>query len=535
MRELQHIYATQEVDDEVALEDDDLPDSEILMGACGGLIVVDGDHLTARVVHYTAQQYFERCHVQELMTAKMSLTQACLTYLTLPNFSDGVCTSDADMSRRLLDYPFLDYAAKYWGSEVIDLNVEALLEPIVEFASKPVSIDVANQTWSIGTGRHRQWSQEYPRDVPLLVLASAFEMPRILSKLVADGHDVNGRGSDGETPLIRAATYGRNQNVRFLLENGANVDARNYVDQSALFKAARKGDRDVVQTLLRHGADVNMRASSQWTALMSAVSSGSIEVVRLLVEHGADKEALTVWGDSALSIGTRNGLEELATYLADQGAVLPRGPAGRRASLVASRKGLVKLVRRLTADYRPVASLPLQRQGTKLMGGLPQVEEAAEVEPPPETAHSDDEAFLELLEAVGHGVGFLRRYSLAGRIGKGHFAEVFSCSNRATGVTYAVKVFAVRKWEGLRIQDLRQEIDALKDCSHSGIVRFIEVFAEYEEKKVYMVLELMPAGELFHIIVSRQKLTEAESRTVFSQIFSALEYLVSRSMPPLPY
>jgi hypothetical protein len=139
----------------VALEEDNLPDSEILTGAYGGLVIVDGETHVVRVVHYTAQQYFDRCHVQQLLTAKLSLTKASLTYLTLPNFSDGVCTRDIDMARRLSNYPFLDYAARHWGSEAGDLDTESLLPHIRKLTSSPTAIQVASQTGSIGAFRYQ--------------------------------------------------------------------------------------------------------------------------------------------------------------------------------------------------------------------------------------------------------------------------------------------------------------------------------------------------------------------------------------------
>lgn len=42
-----------------------------------------------------------------------------------------------------------------------------------------------------------------------------------------------------------------------------------------------------------------------------------------------------------------------------------------------------------------------------------------------------------------------------------------------------------------------------------------------------MVLELAPGGELFNLIVMKQRFTEDETRKIFLQIFSALEFLVS--------
>lgn len=58
--ELQQIYATQDLPDDTALEEDDLPDADVLTSVCGGLIMVDNDSQTVRLVHYTAQQYFEQ-------------------------------------------------------------------------------------------------------------------------------------------------------------------------------------------------------------------------------------------------------------------------------------------------------------------------------------------------------------------------------------------------------------------------------------------------------------------------------------------
>lgn len=43
---------------------------------------------------------------------------------------------------------------------------------------------------------------------------------------------------------------------------------------------------------------------------------------------------------------------------------------------------------------------------------------------------------------------------------------------------------------------------------------------------MYLVLELAPEGELFNLIVMKQKLTEEETRKVFVQLFQGMSYLV---------
>lgn len=357
--ELQHMYATQEMTENLALEDDDLPDGEILTGACGGLITVDNKTQAIHVIHYTVQQYFERCLGQKLMAARMSLTKVSLKYLALPNLSSGFCTSDAAMLQRLISNPFIDYAAKYWGSDIHLLDADELLPDLERLFSNPTATELMSQVWSLPSVRYPNWSQEFLRNCPALVLAAAFDLPVILQRMIADGHDIEGRGTDKETALIRAATYGHADNVRILVQLGAAVDATDYMGETALQRAARNGHLGVLRVLIDKGADVNNKASS-WTPLLSAVSSGNIDAVRMLVEAGADLMSETRWGDTALSMAVRSKQESIAAFLADHGAVLPRGVAGRRAFVIASQAGLQQLVRRLTINYEAVAENPLQ-------------------------------------------------------------------------------------------------------------------------------------------------------------------------------
>ncbi len=54
----------------------------------------------------------------------------------------------------------------------------------------------------------------------------------------------------------------------------------------------------------------------------------------------------------------------------------------------------------------------------------------------------------------------------------------------------------------------------------------MEIDSFDEPKAVYLVLELAAEGELFNWIVMKQKLTEAETRKVFIQLFQGVKYLV---------
>ncbi|KAI1110423.1 hypothetical protein F5Y14DRAFT_362482 [Nemania sp. NC0429] len=128
------------------------------------------------------------------------------------------------------------------------------------------------------------------------------------------------------------------------------------------------------------------------------------------------------------------------------------------------------------------------------------------------------------------GSAFLQQYKILEKIGKGHFAEVFVCVEKSTGQRYAVKIFskAPGMEERSKMEGLQQEAAILLGISHPHILSLKDVFVE--RNAVYMVLELVPTEELFNLIVKKQKLTEHETRKLFSQLFQAVKYLHDRNI-----
>lgn len=76
VRDMQHLYATQELSDGELLEEDDLPDGGILKEACGGLLMVDAASQIVRLVPHTAQQYFEEHCKLLIKRAWLALTKS---------------------------------------------------------------------------------------------------------------------------------------------------------------------------------------------------------------------------------------------------------------------------------------------------------------------------------------------------------------------------------------------------------------------------------------------------------------------------
>lgn len=122
--------------------------------------------------------------------------------------------------------------------------------------------------------------------------------------------------------------------------------------------------------------------------------------------------------------------------------------------------------------------------------------------------------------------GFLQQYTLLQKLGKGHFAEVYLCVEKSSGRRYAVKIFTKTAGveEKTKTEGLQQEIGMLMGVSHPNVLCLKDTFNERD--RVYLVLELAPEGELFNYIVSKQKLSEDETRKLFKQLFHGIKYLV---------
>ncbi|KAK3383239.1 kinase-like domain-containing protein [Lasiosphaeria ovina] len=147
-----------------------------------------------------------------------------------------------------------------------------------------------------------------------------------------------------------------------------------------------------------------------------------------------------------------------------------------------------------------------------------------------EIAVLDKARFIFRYPKSRHTSAFLQQYTPQEKLGKGHFAEVYLCVEKSTGRRYAVKVFSKTPGveEKSKSDGLQQEIAVLMGVSHPNVLCLKDTFNE--PNAVYLVLELAPEGELFNFIVQKQKLTENETRKLFTQLFNGVKYLHERNI-----
>lgn len=111
----------------------------------------------------------------------------------------------------------------------------------------------------------------------------------LVKAAVAEGADVNGRGTNGLTPLLQTVSAEtaplepeRRQCVAFLLELGAKVDAKDNDGRTALILATRAGDLETVRMLVEAGAAIKRRDRFHKTAVLYAAQGKHREILLYL-------------------------------------------------------------------------------------------------------------------------------------------------------------------------------------------------------------------------------------------------------------
>jgi len=125
---------------------------------------------------------------------------------------------------------------------------------------------------------------------------------------------------------------------------------------------------------------------------------------------------------------------------------------------------------------------------------------------------------------AGTTVWSLADFDIGKPLGRGKFGNVYLGREKSTQAVIALKVIFKRQVEKHDVlKQLREEVEIQARLKHPRVLRLYGYF--HDEKRVYLVTELAPNGELFKLLQKEKRFDEPQVARWISQIADALAFL----------
>ncbi|KAE8363589.1 hypothetical protein BDV27DRAFT_165405 [Aspergillus caelatus] len=235
------------VEAESGFDRDNLLYLDDIISVCAGLVTVDEESDVIRLVHYTAQKFFQRTWTRWFSDAHHDIATACVTYLSFDSFKIGPCSTDMEMGL-----------------------IIALIEDIPRLNACVQGLFARKELF---TGLH---------------LAAYFGLENVVLYKIQQGEQSEVIDSFGRFPLTWAAFNGYMGVVRLLLEGIVNPDTGDNDGRTPLAWAACNDYEGVVKLLLEKGFHLGSKDIFSRTPLSLAASNGCVGVVKLLLKKGVE-------------------------------------------------------------------------------------------------------------------------------------------------------------------------------------------------------------------------------------------------------
>ena len=334
---------------------DNVPSVGTLLACCQGLVTVDKEASTVRLIHFTLQEYL-RAHPELFGRAHSTMAETCLSYLN----SRQVKALSTDPSPNLQDIPFIEYSSLYWGIHAkrhLSDDAKQLALKLFEDYDNHISIKLLSAT------KESYSFRATPDKHPLLSglhCASFFGIVELVVDLVeVEGCDINQTDYLGSTPLGWAAWNGHQEVVKVLLgRDDVDPNKQCIGGRTPLLCAAWWGHEGVVRILLeRDDTRPDEPEFLGRTPLWCAAEYGREGIVKILLEREVNADKLDIDDQTPLSIAALHGYEEIVKILLQRDDVNADKPDkfGRTPLWGAAQTGHERIVRLLLGqgDVRP--------------------------------------------------------------------------------------------------------------------------------------------------------------------------------------
>ena len=224
-----------------------IPSKDTVLGSCLGLVMAEKGTSRVRLIDDTLQQYLSRPGI--LFGSHKLLGETCIAYLNFPS----VKALRADEIGDLGQYPFLEYASRYWGTHAkfgLSDQAKTLAPELLENFENQIFFTLFVKR-SIG-----YYSSDTCHPFTGLHLASFLGIDSLVATLIkVKSCDINQRDAREYTPLMWAVERRNHGAAGLLLTcDGVEPDKPVY-DKTPLMRAINHGDDEMVRVLMHGGAD----------------------------------------------------------------------------------------------------------------------------------------------------------------------------------------------------------------------------------------------------------------------------------------
>ena len=306
---------------------------DLLVSFCKSLVFIDKDGYF-RLCHESVRDHLDDIGPEtseplaeyrlQKQSAHERLASTCLTYLLLGNFECGPANSLRELASLVKQFPFLGYAAEFWGWHAAHGAQLRLHDSILELVHSPARRELSMQIRLYDSSdESEQWKYTGASN-PLHILAvfglkqTAETVPGIV--MLSQQTDAS-----GATPLTYAMMGGHYEMSLWINESVQSLNVLLTSPQrkiAAIHLAASRGWTDFLKNLISENQDLaNSRVNQNGpTALGRACVAGELEVAALMIDNNADVDLRDASGFNPLLLATICRHNGVAKLLLERGA-----------------------------------------------------------------------------------------------------------------------------------------------------------------------------------------------------------------------
>ncbi|KAK6331269.1 hypothetical protein TWF730_004357 [Orbilia blumenaviensis] len=353
--ELQLGLAVQPEVNLLELDKKNLTNIEDIIDACEGVVEINEGDKTVRLIHYTAQEFFDQ--MWPLDKAHAGISKKCLTFLSYKSFQTDIYKNmDRKAILSKLESVAGFYIVKNWAHHV-RLSEQSLVEYMVLSFLKDTAALYVLGTSMLPYHPHPRHSPDEPYYAWLdrvdgVDIAAYFGLHNYLRQLL-DHFNPKPSYSTGKFSVWLAATSGNTTVAETLIDFGYGVNFVSPDNETPISQAANEGHQAMMELLILEGAHIEGLVSDEKACICSplclAAGNGHLKIVDLLInllkKNNADPKIFS----DALLYACAGGHIDIVELLLDTGAnINHRANKLFRRSLIFSDLADLPTVTRLT-------------------------------------------------------------------------------------------------------------------------------------------------------------------------------------------